>query len=299
MTIYSHPQYAASLAEFGSPFELRGCGGWILKRRIAGFEYHDAMDCYPLFACRDWSKLSLDIKKLEGTLVSLALVTDPFGGFSVNELATLFDVCFLFKQHHVTDLSQPLKKTVRKRYQKYARNALDKISVEFCGQPNKYILEWQRLYDYLIERHNIKGIRGFSKTAFSVLLSIPGVEMFIARYKQEIIGADIWLVDGQVGYAHLSAISPLGYELRAPYALYWSALNHYASTLRWLDHGAGAGLAHKDDGLTIFKKGWATGTLPVFFCGKVLDKMKYKEISRVKGLSDTNYFPAYRAGEFL
>jgi hypothetical protein len=299
MTIYSHPQYAASLAEFGSPFALRDCGGWILKRRIPGFEYHDAMGCYPLFACKDWSSLAGDIYELEGKLVSLSLVTDPFGDYSLDALKALFDVCFLFKQHYVTDLSQPLEKAVRRYYRVHARNALMKISIEQCDPPDKYLSEWIQLYSHLINRHHITGIRTFSEASFRVLLSIPGVEMFIASYNQEIIGAIIWLIDGEVGYAHLSAFSPLGYELGAPYALCWTTMQHYAKSLRWLDFGSGPGLSQKGDGLTIFKKGWTNEARPVYLCGKVLDKKRYEEISGVKGLSELNYFPAYRAEEFL
>lgn len=297
MAGYKHPQYALSLSEFGAPRELPQCGGWILERQIPGFPYRDGMGCYPIFACQDWSKLGNDIHELEENLVSMAMVTDPFGDYSGSALKEIFDFCFLFKQHYVTDLSRRLEKTVRKRYRKYASNALKEISVEFCDQPSKYLLEWIRLYNYLIERHHIKGMRAFSEASFKVLLSVPGVEMFIARQNQEIVGADIWLVDGTVGYAHLSAISPVGYELRVPYALYWSALEHYSHSLKWLDHGAGAGIKHDEDGLSIFKRGWATETRPVYFCGCILNKEKYEEIVESTGSINIDYFPAYRAGE--
>jgi hypothetical protein len=299
MNVYRHPLYASSFSEFGRPLELEGCGGWILERNIQGGPYRDAMNCYPLFACKDWARLERDIHKLEGELVSLTMVTDPFGDFNVEELARFFDIFFPFKLHYVTDLSKPLETAVRQNYRAYARHALEKISIEHCVQPERYLVDWLRLYSQLIEHHKITGIRAFSKKSFQVLLSTPGVEMFIARHNFEIIGADIWLVDGEIGYAHLSAISSIGYELRAAYALCWTALQHYSHSLRWLDHGAGAGLTQKEDGLTIFKKGWTNDTRPVFLCGKILDQEKYDELSRAKGLSVVNYFPAYRAGEFL
>jgi hypothetical protein len=58
---YMHPNYAHSLREFGEPRELPGSGGWILERIIPGTPYRDAMGCYPLFACNDWSKLANDL----------------------------------------------------------------------------------------------------------------------------------------------------------------------------------------------------------------------------------------------
>ena len=36
-----------------------------------------------------------------------------------------------------------------------------------------------------------------------------------------------------------------------------------------------------------------------FFCGRVLDPSRYDEILRERGLRQTDYFPAYRQGEFL
>ncbi|MFC2055317.1 hypothetical protein ACFLV7_13640, partial [Chloroflexota bacterium] len=105
MTGYGHPGYAQSLAEFGTPIELPRCGGWILERQIPGFLYRDAMGCYPLFCCKDWSRLHEDMDEIGSELVSLSLVTDSFGDYSMEALKDLFDVCFLYKQHCVTDLS--------------------------------------------------------------------------------------------------------------------------------------------------------------------------------------------------
>ena len=81
MTGYLHADYARSLAEFGTPRELPRSGGWILERKIPGFNAYDAMGCYPLFCCKDWSRLQGDIAELQSELVSLSLVPDPFGDF--------------------------------------------------------------------------------------------------------------------------------------------------------------------------------------------------------------------------
>ena len=56
MSGYMHLGYAESLVEFGTPRELPRSGGWVLERQIPGFSYRDAMGCYPLFACQDWSQ---------------------------------------------------------------------------------------------------------------------------------------------------------------------------------------------------------------------------------------------------
>ena len=94
MTGYMHPGYVESLKEFGTPRALPRCRGWILERQIPGYPYHDAMGCYPLFACQDWSQLHLDLEEVGSELVSLALVTDPFG-----EYDEALDVIHFSRQH--------------------------------------------------------------------------------------------------------------------------------------------------------------------------------------------------------
>ncbi|RJP95080.1 MAG: hypothetical protein C4518_01940 [Desulfobacteraceae bacterium] len=296
---YSHPQYALSLAEFGTPHELPECGGWILERHIQGWPYSDAMGCYPLFVCRDWSKLGEDIQKLEGKLISLSLVTDPFADIAHDKLADIFNVCIKYKEHYIADLTEPIELFVRKNSLRFAKNALKDLIVDSCVNPKLFFSEWVILYNSLIKRHKILGIRAFSEQSFQKLFTVPGLEMFIARLGYEIVGAAIWLVQDNIGYGHLMAISPLGYDFNAAYALNWTAIQHFSKSLRWLDFGSGPGLSQKEDGLTAFKKGWTNKTLPVYLCGKVLDQKIYAEISGVKGLSVANYFPAYRSGEFL
>ena len=66
----------------------------------------------------------------------------------------------------------------------------------------------------------------------------------------------MWYLQGSVGYYHLGAFSPLGYELRSSFALFSFAINYFAdSGLRWLDLGAGARVkgSETDGGLSRFK----------------------------------------------
>ena len=104
---YLHPGYAQSLAEFGTPRELPGSRGWILKREIPGFSFHDAMGCYPLFTCQDWSQLHADLEDIGNDLASLLLVTDPFGEYNTTYLNRCFkDAVIPFKDHFIVDLSR-------------------------------------------------------------------------------------------------------------------------------------------------------------------------------------------------
>jgi Acetyltransferase (GNAT) domain len=298
---YNSQEYAHSLAEYGIPLELTRCKGWVLKRSIPGNLAFDAMGCYPLFACQDWSKLALDLQDLSEELVALSVVTDPFGQYDAPGLQQTFvDVVKPFKQHFVIDLHRPHESYVSKHHLRNASKARQTLRVEKCDQPALLLDEWTALYDTLIERHNITGITKFSRTSFAKQLQVPGLVAIRAVHAGATVGMLLWFLQGDVGYYHLGAYSPLGYELRASFALFWFAIEYFsASGLRWLNIGAGAGLGSDEkDGLTRFKKGWSTGTRTAYFCGRIFDHARYREIAHAKGIAGTDYFPAYRLGEF-
>ncbi len=78
-----------------------------------------------------------------------------------------------------------------------------------------------------------------------------------------------------------------------------AALNHQQPDCVPLDLGASPGVSRDtSDGLTRFKQGWATGTRMAYFCGRIFDRDKYAWIVGAKSARDTDYFPAYRKGEF-
>jgi len=300
ITGYLHPLYAASFAEFGTPSELPECGGWILERKILGFPYRDAMGCYPLFACKDWTHLSEDIKKLEGDLVSLSMVTDPFGNYDTNLLRKCFqDIVYPYKEHFIVDLHYPINSIVSKHHGDYARKALKVMTVELCLEPSRYINDWVNLYSVLIARHDIKGIARISLEAFSKQLDVPGIVVFRAVHEGDTVGMVLWYTYEDRSYPFLGAYSSLGYELHSSYALLWFAIDYFKNKVQWLDLGASAGVKNiTSDGLAQFKKGWSTGTRTVYFCGRILNPKRYKEILLTKQIASNDYFPAYRYGEY-
>jgi hypothetical protein len=270
-----------------------------LERQIPGFLYYDAMGCYPLFFCQDWSQLCVDLEDIGDELTSIALVTDPFGVYDRAYLEQCFDMVTPFKEHFVVDCSQPMDVIVSKHHRYYARKALKSVHVEKCQDPTQFLSEWVSLYATLIDRHNLKGIKTFSRMAFAKQLSIPGMVMFRAVSQGVTVGLDLWYVQGEVAYGHLVAYSPLGYKLRASYALKWYLIRYFADKVRWIDLGGGAGVGSKNaDGLSHFKRDWSTGTRTAYFCGRIFDHERYMEIVKAKGITDTDYFPAYRSGEF-
>jgi hypothetical protein len=302
MSGYSHPGYAASLAEFGRPRALPRSGGWLLERPIAETSYRDAMGCYPLFTCSDWSKLDLDLEELSGELVSVAVVADPFGNHDPELLRKCFPTLFTpFKEHLVTDLSRLPESFVAAQHRRKARKALERLDVQRCEDAMLFLNDWIELYANLIKRHDIRGLTAFSAGSFKAQLAVPGISMFRASYKNETVGITLWYTDGEVAYYHLGAYSERGYEWEASFALFWSALHYFSSRgLKWLNLGAGAGLANANrvDGLTRFKRGWATGTRTAYFCGRIFDEAKYDEAMSARNITASDYFPAYRKGEF-
>ena len=299
MTGYLHPAYLQSLREFGQPIALPDSKGWLLKRRINSSADNDAMGCYPLFLCEEWERLADDIRSLESSLVSVALVADPFGNHSKELLDRSFDSARHFKSHFVVELGPPLEKIVSKHHCYYAKKALEINHVEVVLDPRALLPDWCRLYNNLISRHGLHGISAFSPASFDRQFEVDGLVVFQALYQGRIVGMHLWMVNGTVANSHLAAFSNEGYECLCAYALYWEAIRHFTGKVAWLNLGAGAGWnPDASDGLTQFKRGWATGTRPAFFCSSILQPEKYKNLCEDRCISKTSYFPAYRSGEF-
>ena len=298
---YTHASYADSLSEFGLARLLPRSGSWILERPIPNSSYSDAMGCYPLFSCQDWSQLRLDLESIGSELVSLSLVTDPFGNYDKDYLKSCFpDVVVPFKQHFVVDLSRPLDTFVHPHHRRNARRALREMQVEKCANPEDFLDDWTSLYSTLVERHNITGIAAFSRESFSRQLKVPGMVGFRAVYNDTTVGMLLWYAQDNRAYYHLGAYSPRGYELRASFALFDYCLSYFAEReFESLNLGSGAGVGISgESGLSRFKQGWSTGARTAYFCGRIFDAKKYDEIVRAKGVPKTEYFPAYRLGEF-
>ena len=299
MTGYAHPGYGESLAEFGIPQTLPRSGGCILVRPIPDTDYKDGMGSYPLFFCRDWSCLRADLEELDG-LVSLSVATDPFGEYDAAALRDCFgDVVKPFKEHHVADLRLPIEEIAGARHRKNARKALREVEVTACEEPVRFLDEWTALYGNLIERHNISGVRAFSREAFVRQLSIPGTHLLRAVCNGDTVGAQIYFQQGDVVHCHLGAVSAKGYSVGAFHAMDYVSIGYFADKARWLNLGGGAGaLSDGSDGLSMYKKGWSTETRTSYFCGRIFDRDTYGEIVKGKAVHSTDYFPVYRKGEF-
>ncbi|PCI76903.1 MAG: hypothetical protein COB20_09475 [SAR86 cluster bacterium] len=295
MTGYACSEYADSLTEFGTPRFLPNSQGWILERPTPYLPYRDAMGCYPVFKCGDWSGLKQDLDDIGEELTSLTMVPDPYGDYDEAYLRDCFkDLVVPFKQHYVVDMHRPLKDIVSRHHLKCARKADEHIRAEVCLHPAEFLDEWVALHQNLVNQHSIEGIRAFSKQAFQKQLSTPGMVVLRALHGDETVGAQLWFLHKDVAYGHVLAFNEKGYKLGATYALYWFALNYFADKARWCDIGGVAGLQENENsGLAQFKSGWSTGFRTAYLCGRILNSSKYQELSALNREAK-GFFPAYR-----
>jgi hypothetical protein len=297
---YLHQAYAESLSEFGVPRLLPLSGGWLLERQIPNSGQVDAVGCYPFFACQDWHQLHADLANISKGLVSLSVVTDPFGEYNQILLNRCFpDLAVPFKQHFVVDLRRQPEQFVHSHHLRNARKALNVLRVEACDDPSHFLDDWVVLYANLIARHKITGLTAFSRESFAKQLRVPGIVMLRAVCEDTTVGILLWYVQGNRAYYHLGAYTIRGYEIGASFALFDYAIRYFCSQqFKWLNLGAGAGTGTGESGLTRFKKGWSTDVRTAYFCGRIFDRQKYQQLVEATNTHATDYFPAYRLGEF-
>lgn len=297
---YGHPDYVHSLSEWGEPMPLTQSEGWLLRRRVPNGDGEDAMGCYPLFTCANWHTLDRDLEEAGERLISVALVTDPFAPLDETQLKALFpDVMRHYKDHFVIDLRKPVESFISGPRQKRIRKNMAGVSVEYCDTPIQYLDDWCEAYGNLVRRHHVTGLRVFSRAAFARQLSMPGMSMLRAEKDGQLLGMHLYLLQGDVAHCHLGAYTDAGYAVGATHTLDWHSTKIFASMARWINLGGGAGVNNDgSDGLTAYKRSWSTDTRPVYFCGRIFDRQRYDELSKLNRAENANYFPRYRAGEY-
>jgi hypothetical protein len=294
---YLSPIYGASLDYAGKPLRLWRSGGCLLKRTISGTQYHDAIGSYPLLCCMEWSELADDLLDEDEGLVTITAVADPFGNHGgMTGLRKAFpDLVRPFKDHYVVDLEQSRDDFVSPQHRRYARRALEVLRVEEVSEPPAFLADWTHLYSVLTERHGIADIAKFSRDAFKKQLTIPGLTMLRASHGHETVGMTLWYKQGDRAYYHLGAYNEMGYACRASYAIFWTALELFARRgVRSLALGASSGLKDERDGLSQFKRGWATGTRTVYLCGRICNHKVNAELVKKCCPEGSDFFPGYR-----
>lgn len=268
----------------------------MLLRSIPRTDLHDAVGCYPLFACRNPEALNQDLAELKRVgAVSLTLVTDPLGDFPADLMTNLFGaVARPYKAHHLVDLTGDPAELGTPHHRRDARRAARQATFTVCDKPVDHLTEWTRLYGHLVERHGVTGQARFSREAFAIQLALPGVMLVRADSPDgDLLGMQLWFTEKDKAWHHLSGHTPAGYRQGVSYGLMaFSFAELSARGMTVANLGAGAGLqADETDGLSRFKQGWATHAADAWLCGAVLDPALYDLLA---GAHETDFFPAYR-----
>lgn len=258
------------------------------------------MGPYPLLCCHRWAALRQDLEANRDQLVTFSAVTDPFGAYLPTRMQAEFSIFKPFKRHFIVDLRVPADSRTDKHHRREIKRATKRLCIEYVRRPLDILAEWLALYGVLIDRHAIRGIPAFSPEIFRHQLAVPGMLAFRALLGTETIGVALWYRSGEFSYYHLAAYNDSGYLHGASYALFLAAFEQLsADGVRWVNLGAGAGAeGDTNDGLTRFKAGWATETRVAYFCGEVFDREVYQRLATANGRASSNYFPAYRSGDF-
>lgn len=296
---YCSRDYAEALGMASRLLLMPACGGQLLVRKVGSTGLEDACGAYPVFSCREPDGLADDIESIGDGLLSLTLIADPLLGWTRGQLERSFELVRPLGAHHVVDLDRlplPLDRHHRRALRKAA--AFD-TEIRIEAEPAAFALAWTALYEVLVAKAGITGLRRFSAAIFDRMLAVPGTVVFSAWDGDTLLGADWYFQDGPRVYAHLSAYSAAGYARAVSYPMMDAALRHFAAQgASVLDLGGVPLLAGPGSGLARFKQGWSTRMLTALLCGRVLDRAAYVGLGGSTDPAADGYFPAYRRGEY-
>ncbi|MFK7849129.1 MAG: GNAT family N-acetyltransferase [Rhodothermales bacterium] len=301
MNGYLAASYAASLMYYGRPIQLQGSGSWGLERKIDNSSYVDMSGCYPLMACRNWQGIASDLEDLDSTCVSFTMVTDPLGAFDPDVLRVEFPDLFRpFKHHYLVQLQEGFGQNIATNHKRNAKRALKSLTIGREQNPLDILEPWTQMYSNLIDRHQISGVSAFSRKSFEIQLETPGMVVYSAKMNGELLGLVLFYETGGHMYYHLGAYLDEGYARKASFGIFQVAIRDFsAEGFEYLNMGGGAGVQENaDDGLTRFKRGWASESRPAYLCGKILNQDAYRHLVN-RHISSGNlngFFPAYRSG---
>lgn len=296
---YATRRYAEGLAQgTGEAFELAEWSSFVLKRPIAPDPakgpagLHDAMGVYPMTPIQAQADLKGGLDRLanEG-LVSVVLVPDPLASPDEGRLAVAFSLCRPFKTHYLVDPARGPFEPI-KHHRDRIRRAGRRCRVETVGLAD-HLPVWTELYGGLVERRAISGAAAFGEAYFAALAREPRMVALAAYVEDRIAAMTIWFEHAGVAYNHLTASDAVGYANGANYALYDAAIAHFSGAAVF-NLGGGAGAQdNQDDGLAMFKRGFANGETKALLCGAILDPARYSALAY--GRPQTAFFPSYRA----
>ena len=191
----------------------------------------------PCFSASDWGRISSDLRLLENRIVSLTLVTDPFGDFTRESLEEIFHRVRHYKNHLISDLFQSPDTFVSRHHLREWRLAKRVVEVETCERPVDQLDDFEAFYSDLITRHGIKGNSGVFSRRVRDSIFAPGGGAVSGATRGSGCRRTLVVRAGRRGIQSPAASSEQGYRSRAGFALYGHALRWFANRVRYLDLG--------------------------------------------------------------
>lgn len=297
MSGYLAERYAVSLGYFGRPVRLHNSESWVLEREIKDSSCLDIAGCYPLMACKNWLGVEADIANLDDQYASFTMVADPLGSYSPDLLQSAFpDLCTVFKYHYIIDLQSDYTRTYSSTHKRNAKKARKSLSICREDTPVDVLDPWIEMYQNLVQRHQITGVSAFSSHAFFEQLQTSGIIVYTARMGAKLVGMILFYEMAGHVYYHLGAYLQEGYDNKASFGIFDEAIHDFSQAgYGFLNMGGGAGAEENaEDGLSRFKRGWASHSRPAYLCGKILNRSVYNTLVQKRGGVHSGFFPAYR-----
>lgn len=182
------------------------------------------------------------------------------------------------------ELSRVRRKSIRKAW-----NSEIEIIFDDTGF---YIDEFLRLYDFTVQKYDAVQYYRFTKEFINRLFhDLSGrVLLVLARKDDRFINASIVLKGGQFAHGFLGGNDPEAGQYNG------NSLLLYETALRMKEEGHIAFILGGGEGtLTHFKDSFTKGCYYNYYAGKkIRNQEKYDEFTRINGVLDTKFFPAYR-----
>lgn len=197
----------------------------------------------------------------------------------------------------IIDLTKDLEEIWKdiKRGHRYniKKSTREGCKVEIASNASKKIGNFIKVYYLTMDKNKAPKKYYFSTEFINSHLSLLNALLVEVKYKNEVIGASIFIYGDKIVHYHLSGATH-GFR-----GLYPSDLTLWEATkwakendFKYLHLGGGRG---KNDSLFEFKRGFSKITLP-FYIGKRIFNMKvYQKLLNLNS-SSNGYFPAYRQG---
>lgn len=291
---YLSRSYADAFKNIGRVEPFGMTGGHVLLRSIPSSDRKDISGPYPIFTCTNWSAVEEALNEPLENAVTLTLVTDPFCPLSEVEISQLFDFHRPFHDHWLIDLGSPIAPSPHHR--RNLRQA-GRFRIESGPADPTFATSFVKLYGHLAEKKKISDLRAFSSESLAAQLAVPGAWLVTSWDQEELLGADLYYLEGRIVRAHLSAYAPKGYANSISYPMMLAAIEQFRIFADIIDLGGAPAVEgnSKCGGVGHFKRGWTQLTRPSYLCGKVFDREAYKALSKGRHM---RWFPAYREGEY-